>query len=72
VTGPALNGLEWEVFHHIPHHRGIRVKTLVWTTGKSPDIIRRTLRELEQLGYVTHAGGTWRRDESRNVRETPS
>jgi DNA-binding IclR family transcriptional regulator len=60
-TGPALNGLEVTVLHQVPSDRGIRVKTIVWLIGKPPDIVRRTLQQLERLGYVTHAGGVWRR-----------
>jgi DeoR/GlpR family transcriptional regulator of sugar metabolism len=61
-TGPALNELEWRIFHHIPHRGSTRVKALVWLTAEHPDTIRRVLRELEQLGYVTHnGGGVWRR-----------
>jgi DNA-binding IclR family transcriptional regulator len=59
--GPALNGLEWKVYRQVPHDRGIRVKALVWLTAEHPDTVRRTLHELEHLGYVTHAGGVWRR-----------
>jgi hypothetical protein len=59
--GPALNGLEWRIYRQVPHHRGVRVKRLVWLTSEHPDAVRRTLRELEALGYVIHAGGWWRR-----------
>jgi len=61
-TGPALNQLEWTVYHHVPQRYGTRVKSLVSLTGEPPDAVRRTLRELERLGYVTHVGaGNWRR-----------
>jgi len=60
--GPALNELEWRVFHEIPRRGSTRVKALVWLTAETPDTVRRVLRELERLGYVTHAGaGNWRR-----------
>jgi len=59
--GPALNELEWRVFHQIPHRGSTRVKALVWLTAEHPATVRRVLRELERLGYVTHANGNWRR-----------
>ena len=60
-TGPALNGLEWTIYHQIPRRHGTRVNSLVRLTGEPPDTIRRVLRELERLGYVTHGAGNWRR-----------
>jgi len=59
--GPALNELEWRVFHEIPRRGSTRVNSLVQLTGEPPDTIRRVLRELERFGYVTHGAGNWRR-----------
>ena len=61
-AGPALNSLEWAIYHQIPRRGSTRVRALVWLTAEPPDTIRRTLRELERLGYVTHVGaGNWKR-----------
>ena len=59
---PALNGLEARIYHHVPHRGTTRVRALVWDTAEHPETVRRTLRQLEQLGVVVHNGaGNWRR-----------
>jgi DeoR/GlpR family transcriptional regulator of sugar metabolism len=61
-VGPALNALEYRIYHEIPRRGSTRVKALVWMTAEHPATIRRVLRELERLGYVTHNGaGNWKR-----------
>lgn len=63
---PALTALDVRVLHAVPRHRGVRIAQVVKATGgrETADTVRSILRGLERTGYVTGAGGWWRRHEA--------
>lgn len=67
TLGPALTALDYRVLHHVPRDRAVRTRQILARLdfGVAPKLdpgeVRRILRGLAHLGYVTQAGGWWRR-----------
>ena len=59
--GPALTALDVKVLRATRRSRSVRARHIVEQTGEDLDTVRGILRGLERYGYVTQAGGWWRR-----------
>jgi hypothetical protein len=59
---PALTALDYRVLHNVPRHKSVRTRDVVVALKtEHPETVRLILRGLEHFGYVTQAGGWWRR-----------